>query len=50
VSLAIDGTLYSVGSMEVPFDEIASLIGYDRAFAANCEALGHIRSGELLPG
>jgi transcriptional regulator GlxA family with amidase domain len=31
-------------------DEIASLIEYDRAFAANREALGHIRSGELRPG
>jgi transcriptional regulator GlxA family with amidase domain len=52
VSLAIDGTLYALGRLygSAVRDEIASLIEYDRAFAANREALGHIRSGELLPG
>jgi hypothetical protein len=52
VSLAIDGTLYALGRLygSAVRDEIASLIEYDRAFAANREALGHIRSGELRPG
>ena len=41
--LAIDGTLYLIGRLygEVARDEIARLIEYDRAFAANRAALGH---------
>jgi len=44
VSLAIDGTLYVLGKLygEDVRDEIASIIEYDRAFAANRDALGHI--------
>jgi transcriptional regulator GlxA family with amidase domain len=43
VSLAIDGTLYLIGRLygEDARDEIARLIEYDRAFAANRAALGH---------
>jgi transcriptional regulator GlxA family with amidase domain len=43
VSLAIDGTLYLIGRLygEEARDEIARLIEYDRAFAANRAALGH---------
>jgi transcriptional regulator GlxA family with amidase domain len=43
VSLAIDGTLYLIGRLygEDVRDEIARLIEYDRAFAANRAALGH---------
>lgn len=44
VSLAIDGTLYVLGKLygDAIRDEVASIIEYDRAFAANREALGHI--------
>jgi len=44
VSLAIDGTLYVLGKLygDPVRDEIASIIEYDRAFAANRDALGHI--------
>jgi transcriptional regulator GlxA family with amidase domain len=51
VSLAIDGTLYILGRLygNAIRDQIASTIEYDRAFAANREALGHIRSRDLLP-
>jgi len=44
VSLAIDGTLYVLGKLygDNVRDEIASIIEYDRAFAANRDALGHI--------
>jgi len=43
VSLAIDGTLYLIGRQygEDVRDEIARVIEYDRAFAANRAALGH---------
>jgi transcriptional regulator GlxA family with amidase domain len=43
VSLAIDGTLYLIGRMygDQARDEAASLIEYDRAYAANRAALGH---------
>jgi transcriptional regulator GlxA family with amidase domain len=42
VSLAIDGTLYLIGRIYgVPArDEVAKVIEYDRAFAANAHALG----------
>jgi transcriptional regulator GlxA family with amidase domain len=52
VSLAIDGTLYILGRLygSAIRDQIATIIEYDRAFAANREALGHIRSGGVLPG
>lgn len=45
VSLAIDGTLYILGLLygEEVRDEIASILEYDRAFAANRSALGHLR-------
>jgi len=45
VSLAIDGTLYILGKLygEVIRDEIASIIEYDRAFAANRKALQHLK-------
>jgi transcriptional regulator GlxA family with amidase domain len=44
VSLAIDGTLYLIGRLygSDARDEIAALIEYDRAFAANRAALGHM--------
>lgn len=43
VSLAIDGTLYLIGRLygSDARDEVARLIEYDRAFAANRAALGH---------
>ncbi len=45
VSLAIDGTLYILGLLygDGIRDEVASIIEYDRAYAANREALGHVR-------
>jgi transcriptional regulator GlxA family with amidase domain len=51
VSLAIDGTLYILGRLygNAIRDQIATTIEYDRAFAANREALGHIRSRDVLP-
>jgi transcriptional regulator GlxA family with amidase domain len=44
VSLAIDATLYLIGRFYggEARDEVACIIEYDRAFAANREALGHI--------
>jgi transcriptional regulator GlxA family with amidase domain len=44
VSLAIDATLYLVGRLygEAARDEVAAVIEYDRAFAANRAALGHV--------
>lgn len=44
VSLAIDGTLYVLGLIygNETRDAVASLIEYDRAYAANREGLGHI--------
>jgi len=44
VSLAIDGTLYILGRIygDETRDQIASIIEYDRAYAANRTALGHI--------
>lgn len=49
VSLAIDGMLYLIGKLygEAARDDVAKVIEYDRAFAANREALGivtHARS------
>lgn len=43
VSLAIDGTLHLIGRLygSEARDEVARLIEYDRAFAANRAALGH---------
>src|SRR5579883_3085439 len=48
VSLAIDGTLYVLGRLygEEICQEVASIIEYDRAYAANREALGHVRLDE----
>jgi transcriptional regulator GlxA family with amidase domain len=45
VSLAIDGTLYILGRLygEEIRDRVAGIIEYDRAFAANRAALGHLR-------
>jgi transcriptional regulator GlxA family with amidase domain len=42
VSLAIDATLYLIGKFygDGARDEVARLIEYDRAYAANCAALG----------
>jgi transcriptional regulator GlxA family with amidase domain len=50
VSLAIDGTLYVIGRLygDATRDEVASIIEYDRAYAANREALGHIRLNDAL--
>jgi transcriptional regulator GlxA family with amidase domain len=44
VSLAIDATLYLIGRLygEAARDEVARVIEYDRAFAANRAALGHV--------
>ena len=44
VSLAIDATLYLIGKFygEGARDEVARVIEYDRAFAANRAALGHV--------
>jgi transcriptional regulator GlxA family with amidase domain len=44
VSLAIDATLFLVGRLygEAARDEVAAIIEYDRAFAANRAALGHL--------
>jgi len=46
VSLAIDGTLYVLGRLygEAVRDRVAGIIEYDRAFAANRDALGHLVS------
>lgn len=43
VSLAIDATLFLIGRLygEAARDEVAAVIEYDRAFAANRAALGH---------
>jgi transcriptional regulator GlxA family with amidase domain len=51
VSLAIDGTLYILGLLygDAIRDEVASIIEYDRAFAANRDALGHIRLEGTVP-
>ena len=42
VSLAIDGTLYLIGRIDglEARDAVARIIEYDRAFEANCRALG----------
>jgi transcriptional regulator GlxA family with amidase domain len=44
VSLAIDATLYLIGKLygTDARDDVARLIEYDRAFAANEAALGHV--------
>jgi transcriptional regulator GlxA family with amidase domain len=44
VSLAIDATLYLIGRLygDDARDEVARVIEYDRAFAANKAALGHV--------
>ena len=44
VSLAIDGTLYIIGKLygNVAREQVARIIEYDRAFAANRDALGHV--------
>jgi transcriptional regulator GlxA family with amidase domain len=51
VSLAIDATLYLLGMIygEAARDEVARVIEYDRAFAANRLALGHVRTGRAVP-
>lgn len=43
VSLAIDATLFLIGRLygDAARDEVAAVIEYDRAFAANRAALGH---------
>ena len=47
VSLAIDGTLYLIGRMYgvAARDEVARVIEYDRAWAANCATLGVVGAG-----
>jgi transcriptional regulator GlxA family with amidase domain len=47
VSLAIDGTLYLIGRIygAAAREEVARVIEYDRAWAANCAALGVVRVG-----
>ena len=47
VSLAIDTTLYLIGKFygEKARDEVARLIEYDRAYAANCALLGTLEIG-----
>ena len=44
VSLAIDATLYLIGRIYGPEarDDVAKVIEYDRAYAANRAALGHV--------
>ena len=51
VSLAIDTTLYLIGKFygRGAADEVARLIEYDRAYAANRAALGTLDLGRL-PG
>lgn len=48
VSLAIDATLYLLGQVygEAAAAEVASVIEYDRAYAANKAALGHVKAGD----
>ena len=52
VSLAIDGTLYILGALygDRIRDEVASMIEYDRAYAANRDALGHVRLRDAMQG
>lgn len=47
VSLAIDGTLHLIGRLygEAAREEVARVIEYDRAFAANRAALGQVLGG-----
>jgi transcriptional regulator GlxA family with amidase domain len=47
VSLAIDATLYLLGQVygEAAAAEVAAVIEYDRAYAANKAALGHFKIG-----
>lgn len=47
VSLAIDATLYLLGQVygETAAAEVAAVIEYDRAYAANKAALGHFKIG-----
>ncbi|MDR4306797.1 DJ-1/PfpI family protein [Chelatococcus sambhunathii] len=46
VSLAIDATLYLIGKLygSEARDEVARLVEYDRAYAANRDGLGHMTS------
>jgi transcriptional regulator GlxA family with amidase domain len=48
VSLAIDVTLYLIGRLygDEACEEIARVIEYDRAFAVNKTALGHLRAAD----
>jgi transcriptional regulator GlxA family with amidase domain len=52
VCLAIDATLYLIGRFygEDARDDVARSIEYDRAFAANKAALGHMVEGANRPG
>jgi len=51
VSLAIDVTLYLIGRLygDAACEEVARVIEYDRAFAVNKTALGHLRQGDETP-
>jgi transcriptional regulator GlxA family with amidase domain len=51
VSLAIDATLYLIGKLygEAARAEVAEVIEYDRAYAANKNALGHIQAERAVP-
>jgi transcriptional regulator GlxA family with amidase domain len=52
VCLAIDATLYLIGRFygDDALDDVARLIEYDRAFAANKAALGHMVDSASLRG
>ena len=51
VSLAIDATLYLIGRIygEAARAEVAQVIEYDRAYAANRSALGHLTAERAMP-
>jgi transcriptional regulator GlxA family with amidase domain len=50
VSLAIDATLYLIGKIygDAARDDIARVIEYDRAYEANKNALGHVRTERAI--
>ena len=50
VSLAIDATLYLIGTIygDAARDDVAQVIEYDRAYEANKNALGHVRTERAM--
>jgi transcriptional regulator GlxA family with amidase domain len=50
VSLAIDATLYLIGKIygDAARDDVARVIEYDRAYEANKNALGHVRTERAI--